>query len=279
MGLIDKGKYYNGFASAIFVDSEGNNYSNYVDKNNKKLSNDHFADTYSKFDEWCVVANRGQTPSGFVYNYINNDGELLSTEGFKSAYAFDSKYKTMRVTRMDGKMYLLDTNGNQLTSTGYYYIGPFDKNGWAICLHNGWGEKYNMINPKGEELLTQCAFSIHRGNHDTYTMTKTNVSGTFFVYCIYDKNGHQLYNEPFKAVGSFSDGWKGNPRSHWAAVKFMDGSWNYINTLGEIYSDDKFLMAKKFNCYNQAEVKTADNVWQALFCHNDGSIHKTAQIL
>lgn len=100
------GGTYNGFRVIRF-----NNRENYIDENNKLLSD--------KWFDWCqdFSDNFGVIQLYGKYNYIKPNGQLLSNIWFDWCFPFTNKFGEVE---LNGKEYRIDKNG-KIKKIPYYH--------------------------------------------------------------------------------------------------------------------------------------------------------------
>ena len=119
---------------------------------------------------------------------------------------------------------LFNKNG-QLTTFKYDYIGDFNEGFARAKTEFGWG----FLNINGKEITDFKYYSVynfHEGLAVVY-------DGKYFG--VIDETGKEIIPCTYSYIGSFCDG---------VAYSCINGEYNYIDTLGNIVSEERVALVK-----------------------------------
>ena len=170
---------------------------------------------------WLKVYNK--TSNGGRVNYIDNEGNFLSADGYSYGNAFDSNGNAC-VKKSVGDCFLIDSKGNRITDDSFYEI-ELDKKGfyYARTLKN----RIVILNSDGKNIFGEKDFGSYK--------TINNGFGWVYVddengkgFTLIDADGNFLYPEKtFDNVFAQDD-----VDGIWRVVN--NGEWNYFSKSGEL---------------------------------------------
>jgi hypothetical protein len=136
-------------------------------------------DRVSNFKDGCAVVSLNKK-----YNFINENGELLSDKWFDFLYDFEDGYARVK---LNGKYNFINKNGEYLFDKWFDRISAF-RDGYARVKLNG---KYNLINKNSEYLFNEW-FDFISTFEDGYAEVELNGKENFI-----NKNGELLSDKWF----------------------------------------------------------------------------------
>ncbi len=199
------GDFFEGFAVVRLNDKY-----NYIDTNNKLLSNKWFDDCY------VFGGGFGKVRLDGLYNYINTNGEIISqNQWFYDCDDFSGGFARVQLGE---KWNYIDTNGEILSPNQWFdWCGSFSEGFCKVRL----GEKCNYLNTNGELLSKNQWFDVCSYFYEGFACVQLGEEWNFI-----GKNGELLSPDQwFDGCSVFSNGV--------ARVK-LNNKYNYINTNGEI---------------------------------------------
>ena len=250
---------------------------NFINRNNKLLSDTWFDGVYDFYDGCAGIRLGGK------FNFIDTYGMFISDTWYDDGYDFVNGYAKVK---LNSKWNFINRNNKLFSDTWFDWVDYFH-NGYATVKLDG---KWNFIN-RSNKLLSDMWFDDVCNFSDGYAKVKLNdkwnfinrnnklLSDTWFddVYDFYEgyakvelndkcnlinRNYKLLSDTWFDDVGSFSGGY--------ARVNLGD-KWNFINTDGKIISDtwfdwvDNFYegyakveLGNKYNFINQNGKRVSD---------------------
>lgn len=180
------------------------------------------------------------------WNFINNEGQLLSQQWFDWAWDF---HEGFAVVQLNNKWNFINTEGQLLSKQWFDAAGGF-KEGFATVQLNG---KRNFINTEGQIAFNQwfdnvCDFS------EGFAIVEINDKVNFI-----NTEGRLLSKQWFDTALNFSEGF--------ASVQ-LNGKWNFINTEGQFLSPQWFDWVGNFmDGFASVELNGQDN-----FINTEGQI-------
>ncbi len=218
--LLDSGKkpsevfdYFGDFHEGLFRVKLNGKY-NYIDENNKLLSNQWF-DYCFNFSEGFASVQLGEKG-----NYINTNGEILLDKWFDGCGDF---YNGFAQVLLNNVCNYINTNGELLSPNQWFDDGYKFSEGFARVKV---GKKWNYISTNGELLSPNKWFEGCGDFHDGFGGVKLNGK-----YNYIDKNNKLLSKIWFDYCDNF----------HYGVARVNLGEkWNYINTNGEIISPNQW---------------------------------------
>ena len=255
--LLDSGKkpsevfdYFGDFHEGFAVVRLNDKY-NYIDTNNKLLSNKWFDDCqgfnegfggvglggkFNFIDKNCELLSPNQWfdycdffSGGFArvqlgekWNYIDTNGEIISqNQWFYDCDDFSGGFARVQLGE---KWNYIDTNGEILSPNQWFdWCGSFSEGFCKVRL----GEKCNYLNTNGELLSKNQWFDVCSYFYEGFACVQLGEEWNFI-----NKNGELLSPDQwFDGCSVFCNGV--------ARVK-LNNKYNYINTNGEIVFDQWF---------------------------------------
>lgn len=121
---------------------------------NNEIVNDFGFDNFYGFREgFCKVQN------GDVFNFIDENGQLISKTWYKGAGEFQNGFATVGNRRF--KKNVINTQGQLICKDWYDDIGCFNEGCAMVALKEGRRMKYNFINTNGE-LISELWFDDYQ---------------------------------------------------------------------------------------------------------------------
>lgn len=168
------------------------------------------------------------------YNYINENGKLISDTWFDGVSGFNNGFCTVGLNE---KINLINKNGKLISDTWLDYAGDF-YNGFCPIKLN---DKYNLINTEGK-FISEIWFDGVSGFRDGFSTVRLN-----------DK--YNYFNTEGKLI---SDTWfddiSGDFRGGFSSV-VLNGKHNLINKEGKLISDTWFDVVYGFSQNGLCEVE------------------------
>ena len=158
------------------------------------------------------------------YNFVNQEGELLSDQWFGSAHDFRDGFATVLLNR---KCNFINQEGRLLSDQWFDSVYDFN-NGFAVVELN---EKYNVINQEGKIISSQW-FDNASNFVNGFAVAELNHKFNFI-----NQEGRLISNQWFDSIHDFSEGF--------ARVK-LNGKYNFVNQEGELLSNQWFDIAYDF---------------------------------
>ena len=197
---------------------EGNHKCNFIDENEKPISDEWFDDAgYFNDNGLAIVYN------DFKQNYLKRDGTLLLDKWYNRVTKFSDGYGIVILN--GGLRNYVDINGNILCDTWFNEAKPFREGAAVVGVLNddGYGIRYNAINAKGEYLFDKWFQKAGMCFNDGILLVMDNDKITYVK-----KDGEFLTDMLFDTGTRFSYG---------CAIVKKDGSYNVINKNGELLFD------------------------------------------
>ena len=207
------GDFNDGYAKVTL-----NNKWNFINRNNKLLSDTWYDTVYDFSNGYAIVLLRHK------YNFIDKNGKLISNMWFDDMDIF---YYGCAKVRLNNKWNFVDTNGKLLSDTWFKYVAHFDKGYARVQLDNKW----NLIDTHGK-LISDMWFDGVGYFYEGYVRVLLNKKLNFI-----DKNGKLISDTWFDDVDNFSDGY--------AKVQ-LNNKLNFVDTNGKLISDTWFDRVDKF---------------------------------
>ena len=166
------GYFYDDYARVIL-----NGKLNFINRNNKLLSDTWFDEVKDFFDGYAMVE------SGDKYNFINQNGKCISDTWFDWVDDFSNGYAKVR---LGDKVNLIDRNGKRVSDMWFDDMDIFHDGYAKVRLNNKW----NFVDTNGK-LISDTWFDDAYDFYDGYTYVLLNNKW----YGI-DTNGKLYYKRP-----------------------------------------------------------------------------------
>ena len=166
------GYFYDDYARVIL-----NGKLNFINRNNKLLSDTWFDEVKDFFDGYAMVE------SGDKYNFINQNGKCISDTWFDWVDDFSNGYAKVR---LGDKVNLIDRNGKRVSDMWFDDMDIFHDGYAKVQLNN----KLNFVDTNGK-LISDTWFDDAYDFYDGYTYVLLNNKW----YGI-DTNGKLYYKRP-----------------------------------------------------------------------------------
>lgn len=213
---------------APVVDADGNAY--FIDPDGEK--------------RFVVMNVENVIELGFMENGIYSlyNGDTWSFYDQEYNYLFGGYQNVSAIgngvaaVKWDGKWYLIDREGNDLTGSNYETVAMDEKlvvyRNERLFVSDGYNG-YRMIDSSGNIYGDLTFQAVHIFNDTTYAAVMVDGKWGFV-----DASGQMVIEAQYEDARSFANGF--------AAVR-IDGKWGFINTDGELVIEPQFENAKDFN--------------------------------
>ena len=198
------GDFYDGYAKVTL-----NNKWNFINRNNKLLSDTWYDTVYDFSNGYAMVCLNGK------WNFINTDGKIISDTWYDAVSNFSNGYAAVQ---LGDKVNLIDRNGKRVSDTWYDKVYDFC-NGYAMVES---GDKYNFINQNGK-CISDTWFDDVDYFYNGYARVELNGKWNFI-----NQNGKLVSDTWFNEVEYFYNGY--------ARAKVRHKCY-YIDTNGKLYDE------------------------------------------
>ena len=198
------GDFNDGYAKVTL-----NNKWNFINRNNKLLSDTWYDTVYDFSDGYAMVNLNGK------WNFINKTNKLLSDTWYDAVSNFSNGYAAVQ---LGDKVNLIDRNGKRVSDTWYDKVYDFC-NGYAMVES---GDKYNFINQNGK-CISDTWFDDVDYFYNGYARVELNGKWNFI-----NQNGKLVSDTWFNEVEYFYNGY---------AKAMVRHKCYYIDTNGKLYDE------------------------------------------
>ena len=212
---------------------------------------------------WCLVT-RDET-----YNYVNKNGEYISSEWYKSANVFCNGRAVVKLN--DGTCGHIDTGGKMISS-GWLVCGNYINGYASVKDEDGW----TVLDYDGNELTSKRFFSCERfyDGFSRVSIDDIESDGTISrKYNYLDTKGNLLFHKSLNGdCGNFSDGFAKIEYSDKFGKRYVnyiryDGKkiWkngkDRLNNIYDSFSDGMAVVKRHFTQYyiNDKGEKVSDD--------------------
>ena len=224
------GYFYEGYAKVTL-----NNKWNFINRNNKLLSDTWFDGVSNFFDGYATIRLGGKV------NFIDKNGKRINNIWYDYASPFSDGYA---VVQLDGKFTFIDKNGKLVSDTWYDTVYDF-RNGYSKVRL---GDKYNFIDTHGK-CISDTWFDLVDDFDDGYAKVSLDDKYNFI-----NQNGKLVSDRWFDEVGYFHNGY--------ARVK-LNRKWNFINQNGKYINNMLYDYAGDF--YHGYALVEIDDEWFKIY--------------